>query len=126
MRTPTRVLAGIEIALLVPAALFLAAVVVRGALPVAHEPARAAQVIVAWYAGRMWTLWLLLLSLPLAALVTGCAALLRGAASGSAAGDTGRAAVALVRDSLATRVIAVTTLAAAGILALVVLHMLAH
>jgi len=125
MRTPTRFLAALELVLLLPAALFLAAVVVRG-VPVAQDPARVAQGIVAWYAGRVWTLWLLLLSLPLAALVTGCAALLRGAASGSAAGDTGRAAVALVRGSLATRVIAVTTLAAAGILALVVLHMLAH
>jgi hypothetical protein len=102
----TRQLAAVELALLFPATLFLTALLVRGVLPVQPGPAHAAQEIVMWYAGRTWTLWLLLIALPLAALVTGCAALLR--------------------RPLATRIIAATTLAAASILGIVVLHMLAN
>ena len=30
-----------------------------------------------WYSGHMWTLWVLLLALPFAGMVTGCGTLLR-------------------------------------------------
>ena len=45
--------------------------------PLQYEPAYTAQRIVMWYAGRMWTLWMLLITLPLAVLVTGCLTFLR-------------------------------------------------
>jgi len=69
-----------------------------------------AEHIVTWYSGRMWTLWLLLLALPFAGLAMGCAALFR----------------VRVPSQPAKFFIAATTLAAAAILAIVILHMAAN
>jgi len=43
----------------------------------AIRAARADQQIVMWYSVRYWTLWILLIGLPFAAMLTGCATLLR-------------------------------------------------
>jgi hypothetical protein len=96
---------------MLPALLFLTAVVVRYLPPLAGP----AQRLVMWYAARYWTLWALLIAMPLAALVTGCAALFgsSGHADGSAAPKGAR------------RVVAVVTVAAGMILTAVVLHVLA-
>jgi len=126
MRTLTRVIAGVEIALICPAALFMTALVVRTLQPSHDEPAHIAQQIVMWYSVRMWTLWLLLLALPVAVLVTGCATLLRNWNRDVVQPQTVRRSLALIRDPLATLFVAATTLTAAGILAIVVLHMLAN
>jgi len=62
--------------------------------------------LVDWYAARMWTLWLLLLLMPMAAFFSGLAAL---------------------AQSFRPRfVFVMTTLASAVILAIVVLHMAAN
>jgi len=98
----TKRLAASEVILLFPAVLFMTAVVVRYLGPLQDEPARSAQQIVMWYAGRQWTLWVLLIALPLTVLATGCAALLRR------------------RDTL----LVATTLTAGVILAIVGVHML--
>jgi hypothetical protein len=111
MRALIRVVAALELALILPAGLFLSAVLVGAGDRTQYELTRLAQRIVAWYSARMWTLWILLLALPLTALVTGGGTLLRGWNVG--AGPT-------------MLVIAATTLAAAGILVIVVLHMLAN
>src|SRR5258708_12002912 len=71
----TRIIAAMELALIFPAALFMTALVVRSLSPLPYEPAHTAQQLVMWYAGRMWTLWVLLLALPFTVLVTGCATL---------------------------------------------------
>ncbi len=113
---PIRILAAVELALLSPAALFMAALVVRKLNSVQYEPAYTAQQIVMWYAGRMWTLWVLLVALPFAALAFGCAVLKH---NWNHCTDPRQFA----RQSLA---IAVSTLAAGGILGIVVLHMLAN
>jgi uncharacterized membrane protein len=63
-----------------------------------------------WYSARMWTLWLLLLILPFAVLVSGCATLLRSRQRGAELPPF----------------VAGATLASAGILTVVVLHMLAN
>lgn len=126
MRTLTRVIAGVEIALICPAALFMTALVVRTLRPPQDEPARIAQQIVMWYSVRMWTLWLLLLALPVAVLVTGGATLLRNWNRDVVLPQTVRQSLASIRDPLATLFVAATTLTAAGILAVVVLHMLAN
>ena len=68
--------------------------------------ARSADQLVDWYAARMWTLWLLLLALPFAALATGGAALSQG-----------------LRPRFP---FVVTTLLSAVILVVVVLHMAAN
>ncbi len=116
MYTYRRIIAVAELVLIFPAVLFLAAVVARGLLPL-HD---AAQQIVSFYAGRIWTLWVLLLALPLTALLTGCVTLLSNTSQGT------RQPSALIGAHLPTRIIAVGTLAAGVILVVVVLHMLAN
>jgi hypothetical protein len=98
-------IATMELVLIFPAALFLTAVAAPSLI---SQPAPTAQRLVMWYAERMWTLWVLLLALPLAALVIGCATLLR------------------LRPDLGTLFVAVTTLAAGGVVTIVILHMLAN
>ena len=63
--------------LMFPAILFMGALAVRQLSPLQHEPARTAHRIVMWYAGRVWTLWALLITLPLTVLVIGCIMLQR-------------------------------------------------
>jgi hypothetical protein len=96
---PAAIAAG-ELALILPAGVFMLALVGR------HLPAPglafAADSLVDWYAARMWTLWLLLLLMPMGALGIGCATLFNGA----------RPTFGIVS----------TTLIAAVILAIVVLH----
>jgi hypothetical protein len=126
MPSRTRVIAAIELALIFPAALFMTALVVRNLQPLQYDPAHTAQRIVMWYSARMWTLWVLLLALPFAVLVSGCATLLRSWTRHVELPHTARQALALIRAPLATLFVAAMTLTAAGILAIVVLHMLAN
>ena len=114
-------MAALELALLAPAAIFMAALFVRNLNPLQYEPAHTAQRVVTWYAGRMWTLWVLLLALPLTVLVTGCATLRH---TWNRDAISARKALAVIRTHLATFVVLATTLAATGILAIVVVHML--
>ena len=65
----TRLIAAVELMLLAPAVAFMTALFVRNLNPL--EVAHTAERLVMWYAGRMWTLWVLLLALPLTVLVTG-------------------------------------------------------
>jgi hypothetical protein len=60
----TRIFAFLQLVLILPAALFMASLVVRNLGPLQYEPAHTAQQIVMWYAGRLWTLWVLLFTLP--------------------------------------------------------------
>ena len=122
----TRLVAAIQLVLIFPAALFMTALVLRSLQPLQYEPAHSAQQLVMWYAGRMWTLWVLLLSLPLIVLVVGCATLLHNWNRDSALPHTVQQSLAEIRAHVATLFVAATTLAAAGILAIVVLHMLAN
>lgn len=71
--------------------------------PVLASPA---EQLVAWYSARMWTLWLLLLALPMAAFFGGCAS--------------------LAQAWTPRFVFVATTLLSAVILAIVVLHMAAN
>ena len=122
----TRMIAALEAALLFPAALFMTALVVRELRPLPYEPAHSAQQLVLWYAGRMWTLWILLLALPLTVLGIGCATLLRNWTQELALAQNVRQSLAAVRANVATLLVAAATVAAAGILVIVVLHMLAN
>jgi hypothetical protein len=111
---PTRLLAAFELLLILPAALFMTALVARSLEPLQNP----AQQLVMWYAGRIWTLWVLLLALPLTVLITGSATLLDTLQSGRLR--------SLIRADLAKLTVALTTLLAGGILVIVVLHMLAN
>ena len=126
MRTRTRIIAALELALIFPAALFMTALVVRNLQPPQYEPAHIAQRIVIWYSGRMWTLWVLLLALPFAVLITGGATLLRDWNRDVDLHNAARQSLAMLRAHPARLLVAATTLTAAGILAIVVLHMLAN
>ena len=121
----TRIVAVLELLLLFPAALFMTALVVRELQPLQTEPAHSAQQLVMWYAARMWTLWVLLLALPLAALITGGATVLREWDPSIAPLHAARGLLAAIRARSAMIFVAAETLTAAGILVIVVLHMTA-
>ena len=122
----TRIIAVMELALIFPAALFMTALMLRNLQPLQYEPARSAQQLVMWYAGRMWTLWVLLLGLPFIVLVSGCAELLRSWNRDIILPLTSRKSLAMVRAHLASLFLAATTLIAGVILAIAVLHVLAN
>lgn len=119
----TRAIAALQLLLIAPAALFITAVVVRY-IPPLHD---GAQRIVMLYAGKVWTLWLLLLALPLCVLVTGSMTLLRDWSHDPECPNMAQQPVlALLHDKpSALRYVGALTFAAAGIVATVVLHMLA-
>jgi hypothetical protein len=122
----TRIIAVMELVLIFPAALFMTALALRNLQPLQYEPAHSAQILVMWYAGRIWTLWVLLLGLPLTVLASGCAELLHRWNRDIVLPLTVRQSLAKVRVHLATLFIAATTLLAGVILAIVVLHVLAN
>jgi hypothetical protein len=114
-----RMIAFVELALIFPAGLFMTALFLRAVQPLQFEPARTAARIVAWYSARMQVgLWLFLMAFPLAVLVTGCVTLVR-AWNGDA---ELRQAARLVRSHWATVLVALATMAAGCVLAIVALH----
>lgn len=113
-----------EMLLIFPAALFMAALFVRNVQPLQYEPAHTAQEIVTWYAGRPRIgLWGFLIGLPLTVLVTGCATLLGRWSDEAELRRAARHTLAALRAHLATVMIAVATLTAGGVLAIVALHL---
>ena len=120
-----RAIAATELLLIFPAALFMMALFVRNLQPLQYEPARTAQRIVDWYAVRPRIgLWGLLITLPLAVLLTGCSTLLRNWSGEVQLRQAAWQTLALIRAHLATLLIAGATLTAGGILAIVALHVL--
>jgi hypothetical protein len=120
----SRMAAAVGGGLLLPALVFFSALLVRHLGSPANEPARTAQQIVGWYAGRVPVgLWLLLMACPLASFVVGALTLLTPF-------DARRPVVpqltARVRGDLGTRAVLTTTCAAGAILAVVALHALAN
>jgi len=106
-----RTITTLAVALVFPAAFFMLALIVRNGSQLPFEVTSTAQQVVAWYATRIWTLWVFLLALPFIVLVSGTVALWYKK----------RELVHTWRGLLGA-----TTLAAGGILAIVVLHMLAN
>jgi len=119
-------MAAAELLLVFPAALFMTAAIVRSLQPIEYEPARTAQRIFVWFGARPhMSLWLLLIALPLAVVISGCVSLVRSWSNDSQLREAARQTVAAVRAHLATLLVAVATLTAGGILAFLVLHLLA-
>jgi hypothetical protein len=110
-----------DFVLLLPAAVFMAALIFRN-LPL-NAIATGAQQIVMWYAGRLWTLWVLLLALPFAVLLTGGVVLFR---DWTEMPNGAELRLALIRAQPTGLFIMGMTFSAAGILVIVVLHMLAN
>ncbi|HTX92463.1 MAG TPA: hypothetical protein VMC09_14725 [Anaerolineales bacterium] len=109
MKVNTRLIAVIQLVVLVPAGLFMSALVIRSLAP--GGPASLAQGIVDWYAGRIWTLWVLLIALPMSALLAGLAALLAGWNE-------------IVEKRMAALLVAAETVASLAVLSVVAVHML--
>ena len=121
-----RALAAAQLLLMFPAILFMGALVVRQLSPLQHEPAHTAHRIVMWYAGRMWTLWALLITLPLAVLVTGCVTLLRSWSNVPELPYWAQQGLAAIYADRPMLCIAMMTLTAGVVLAIVAIHMAAN
>jgi hypothetical protein len=127
MRTLTRIVAAMQLALIFPVALFLTAVLVGAGDAPQYDLARIAQRIVMWYSARMWTLCLLLLAMPFAVLISGGVMLVRSLDSDVELPHAARQSLAtMIPAPLATLFVAGMTLTSASILVIVVLHMLAN
>jgi hypothetical protein len=119
-----RIIACLQLVLIFPAALFMASLVVRNFGPLQYEPAHTAQQIVMWYAGRLWTLRVLLFALPCIVLVSGIAVLRsRNPATEQHGTEPSQAST---RPHRLVRLVSVTTVASAGILAIVGFHVITH
>jgi hypothetical protein len=115
-----------QLLLIFPSILFMGALVVRELQPLQNEPAHAAQQLVMWYAARMWTLWVLLIALPIAVLVIGCVTLARNWRDRMKLPDAARQMLVAIRVDRAMLFVTATTLTAGAILAIVALHMAAN
>ncbi len=120
-----RAVAAAQLLLMFPAILFMGALVARQVSPLQHEPAHTAGRIVMWYAARMWTLWALLVTLPLAVLVTGCVTLLRSWSNVPELHRTRQGLAAMYADR-PMLCVAMMTLTAGVVLAIVAMHMAAN
>jgi hypothetical protein len=126
MRATERLVAASQLLLIFPALLFLGSLVVRNLSPLQNEPAHTAQQIVMWYAGRMWTLWALLIALPLGVLGMGCIMFARSWSKDDRLPKAVLQMLAAIHANRAMLIVAVMTLTAGAVLTIVVLHMLAN
>jgi hypothetical protein len=125
MRSTGRLVAASQLLLIFPAVLFMGSLVVRTLSRVSNEPARMAQQIVTWYAGRMWTLWILLIALPLGVLAAGCVTFWRNRNKEVRSPQAVRQILDVIHADCAM-LVAAMTLTSRVILTIVVLHMLAN
>jgi hypothetical protein len=125
MNTVRRCIATLELLFIFPASLFMLALFVRNIQPPSYEPAQTARRLVDWFSARPFlALDIFLIALPFAALVIGCATLVRGWRVDAQFRQAALQALAVVRANLAAVVIAAATLLAASILAIVALHVI--
>ena len=115
-----------QLLLIFPSVLFMGALVVRELQALQNETAPIAQGVVMWYSGRVWTLWVLLIALPIAVLVTGCVTLARNWSDDMKRPQAAQQMLAAIRADRAMLFVAATTLTAGTILAIVALHMAAN
>ena len=120
-----RALTGAEVVLVFPAGLFFASLFLRNFLP-SNDAANGPQHIVRWYAGHQWTLWILLIALPLSALVAGSATLLQRWNDDASLREDARRVLVTIRARLDIAITGIATLGAGFALLLVALHMAAN
>ena len=125
MDTTKRAVAAGQVLLILPAVLFMGAIVVRNLQLPQYEPAHTSQRIVMWYSARQWTLWVLPIALPLAVLVAGCLTLLSGW-NDVERPKAARQRLTALHTQMSKLVVAAATLMAGGVLAIVIVHMLAN
>jgi heme/copper-type cytochrome/quinol oxidase subunit 2 len=103
-----------------PATLFMTSLFLRSIQSQDEEPARTAHRVVMWYGDRPWTLWVLLILLPVAGLMAGFAVLRLAWRHDHEL----QKAVDILRRRAATVIVTAVTVASAAILGIVALHML--
>jgi hypothetical protein len=126
MGTTRRAIAATQALLIFPAILFLGALILRLLSPLQHEPAYTAQRIVMWYAGRIWTLWVLLIMLPLAVFIAGCLVFLRSRSEDRELPRGAQKGSAAIHADSGMLFVGALTLTAGVVLAIVAMHMLAN
>ena len=120
------VIAAWALALVGPAVLFVAALVIRQVPPPESQPARTADRIVKWYAAHpQFALWVLLLLLPLSAFLLGSVALLRTWGDNPKLQYYTWRAVTEIPEHWPALSIGGATLLAAGVLAMITTHLFA-
>jgi len=124
MNSTKCILATTELLLVLPAMLFMTSLLVRNLEPAQYEPARSAIRVVEWYGAHPWTLGIFLIALPLTVFIIGCVALLRSWLTDAKLRQAALEAFAAVRAHLATLAIAGATVVAAGVLAVVAIHVI--
>ncbi len=70
-RSIRRIIPLVQVLLLIPSSLFMLSLFLRAVPPADSTVVQAAQQVVTWFSGRIWTLWILLAFLPLMALLLG-------------------------------------------------------
>jgi hypothetical protein len=120
MKTIKRTIAIIELLLVFPAALFMVALFLREVQPLAQTGR-----LVEWFSHHVVLgLYVFLIAMPLAALVVGCAIVLRSWRGDAEFRRATLEIITTVRAHVASILIAGVTLMAGGILALVAMHMI--
>ena len=120
MKTINRTIAIIELLLVFPAALFMAALFFREVQPLAQTG-----LLVEWFSHHVVLgLYVFLIAMPLAAFVIGCAMVLRGWRKDVQFRQAALEVFTTVRAHVASLLIAGATLIAGGILAIVAMHMI--
>ncbi|MGH7741548.1 MAG: hypothetical protein ACRENS_05945 [Candidatus Eiseniibacteriota bacterium] len=102
----------------------MSALIVRALQPQRFEPARSAAQIVNWFAARRWTMDLLLVALPLTAFILGSVALLRAWRADADLSAAATRTLTAIRAHWEALLILAATLAAAGILTVVGVHVI--
>jgi cytochrome b561 len=120
------VIAAWALALVGPAVLFVAALVIRQVTPPESQPARTADRIVKWYAAHpQFALWVLLLLLPISTFLLGSAALMRTWDNNPKLQYYTWRALAEIPEHWPALSIGGATLLAAGVLAMITGHLFA-
>jgi len=121
-----RALAAAQILLMFPPILSMAALLVRRLSLLHHLPPYTAQRIAMLYSSWLWTLWVLLIALPFAVLVTGCVTFLRSWSLDPGLPQRLRQGLAAIHADRAMLFVAAMTLTAGVVLVIVAMHMLAN
>jgi cytochrome b561 len=122
MKTMKRTIAIIELLLVLPAALFMAALFLREVQPLSQTGR-----LVEWFSHHLVLgLYVFLIAMPLAAFVVGWATVVRSWRSDAELRRATLEVFTTVRAHVASLLIAGATLMAAGILAIVAMHMISE
>ncbi|HLH56411.1 MAG TPA: hypothetical protein VKY92_22680 [Verrucomicrobiae bacterium] len=125
MANSKRFIAIAELLLVSPALLFMCALFARNIQPTQYQPAKSAEHLVGWFAARPFLcLDIFLIAMPLSVLAVGCATLMRAWSKDASFRDATISMLTIMREHMATLLILAATILAAGVLAVVAVHVI--